>query len=326
MLRRRAAFTLLELLVVIAIIGIMVALLLPAVQAAREAARRAQCLNHLKQLALAMHNYHGTHGALPMIGPTSNYAYSPQSMALPYLEQANLYDRLDFRQPLMIGSGPSATLNPIYHDVAGLRLPFLLCPSDGGVPELSQTLGDTTVTWMGANYMVNSGTGVDRNYYLSQPADGLFWQGSQVRLADIRDGTSNTVLASETLLGSRIDSITLLDPLRQMRSASGGGPPGGQTADQIHAATPTKFSGQRAHSWLLARSYNSTVNAYYLPNIATADAQFHGDALLSARSHHPGGVNTCLADGSVRFVQNQIDLELWRRLFARADGKVVSHF
>lgn len=325
MARRSTAFTLVELLVVIAVIGVLVALLLPAVQAAREAARRAQCLNQLKQLSLAMHNYHGTHLTLPMIGPSSNFAYSPQSMALPFLEQANLYHHLDFRQPLMLGSGPSATLNPIYHDVVSWKLPVLLCPSDGGVAASTQTVGSATITWMGANYMVNAGTGVDRNYFLAKPTDGLFWQGSSVRLDDICDGTSNTVLASESLLGLRKDSTTLLDPLRQMRIA-GGGASGSLLADQIHAATPTRFSGQRAQSWLLARSYNSTVNAYYRPNVASPDAQFHGDALLAARSSHPGGVNTSLADGSVRFVPDTIDLELWRRLFARADGKVVTQF
>lgn len=325
MTRRRRAFTLVELLVVIAIIGVLVALLLPAVQAAREAARRAQCLNQLKQLGLAMHNYHGVHFTLPMIGPTSNFAYSPQAMALPYLEQGNLYDQLNFREPLMIGSGPSATLNPLYHDLVKLKLPVMLCPSDGGRAESQQVVGSATIHWMGASYMVNTGSGTDRNYYLAQPTDGLFWQGSSVRLDDICDGTSNTILASETLLGLRTDSTALLDPRRQMRSA-GGGAPGALFADQIHASSPTKFSGQRAQSWLLARSYNSTVNAYYPPNIATADAQFHGDALLAARSGHPGGVNAGLADGSVRFVQNTIELDLWRRLFARADGKVVTQF
>lgn len=324
--RGPAGFTLVELLVVVAIIGVLVALLLPAVQAAREAARRAKCLNHLKQLSLAMHNYHDTLRALPMIGVGSSFGYSPQSMALPFLEQANLHAQLRFDQPLMIGpAGPGMALNPLYQSVASQKIAVLLCPSDGGKREMYQAAGGVDQAWSGSNYMVNAGTGVGQNYFLSQPNDGLFWQGSAVRLAELADGTSQTVLVSETLFGSRVDSTTLEVSSRQMRTSSSG-PPGSLSADQIHLASPSRYSGQRAHSWLRGLSYNCAVNAYYPPNAELPDAQFHGDGLLAARSLHPGGVNMALAEGSVRFVSNQIALATWRQLFSRNGGQAAGEF
>ena len=191
----RPAFTLVELLVVIAIIGILVALLLPAVQAAREAARRAQCGNHLRQWGLAMHNYHDTFGAFPMTN-AQNFlpnvqGFSPQARLLPFVEQINLQQTLDFSQPAFTGPWNALVPNPLFADTIATPFAILYCPSD---PAQKTNVGAGGSEYAGINYMASFGSGTGTKYALRWRTDGVVYENSGARFADITDGTSNTVL------------------------------------------------------------------------------------------------------------------------------------
>lgn len=320
--RKRCGFTLIELLVVIAIIAILIALLLPAVQMAREAARRTQCKNNLKQLGLALHNYHETHSRLPLLASDSVYGYSPSAQLLPYIDQANLHNLIDFRQPLLSGPAWAATLNPAFADIAGLALPLFMCPSDAGNVYYTDSNGDI---WAGTNYMVNGGSGLNTQY-CSTANDGLFWRGSSTQFRDITDGTSNTIFMAETLFGDRgPDTTTLTNSDRQMKRVSGGGPCAA-TSDDLVARTATRYEGRRAGSWLRSIGYHTLVHGYYPPNSYQPDVAHHGEVISGARSWHIGGVNVLLCDGSVRFLSENIDLTTLQNLFNRADGKVLGEF
>ncbi|GIW98543.1 MAG: Ta11 non-LTR retroelement [Pirellulaceae bacterium] len=322
-MRQRTAFTLVELLVVIAIIGILVSLLLPAVQAAREAARRMSCSNNLKQIALATHNYHGAHTSFPMPAADSLYGYSAQALVLPFIEQGNLQALIDFRQPLLVGVPWNPTVNPPLAPVVGKPIPVLICPSDSGEVLYTQN----NHVWAGGNYMANMGSGAGMNYCSSSGlANGVFWRGSTTKFRDITDGTSNTVLFAETRFGSRgVDTTTLLDAQTQMKIVSGGAPCSAN-ADDLAARPAARFTGRRAGQWIRNLTYQTLINAYFPPNSPLPDVSHHGDALMGARSLHPGGVNVALADGSVRFIAETINLVTWRNLHARNDGQVLDDF
>lgn len=317
----RVAFTLVELLVVIAIIGILVGLLLPAVQAAREAARRMQCSNNLKQLALASHNYESAFKRLPGPAEDSLVAYSAQAKLLPFIEQSNLNALIDFRQPLLLPPAFNPTINPPLRPVVDRKLDVMLCPSDAG--EVFYT--ENGQRWAGLNYMVNAGPGTGMTYCSRSDTTGMFWRGSTVRFGDVTDGTSNTLLLAETLMGSRIDSPTLTDHRTQLKRV-GGGAPCSATAEVLVTRTATGFEGRRAGQWIRNITYQTFANAFLPPNAKEPDVSHHGECLSPARSRHPGGVNTALVDGSVQFITDSIDLSVWRNLHARNDGQVVSAF
>lgn len=335
----RKGFTLIELLVVIAIIAVLIALLLPAVQQAREAARRVQCKNNLKQIGLALHNYHDAHGMFPPNGATSQYSYSPQAQLLPFIEQANLQRLIDFNQPLIIGSGgPGSILNPAIAAAARTVVPVFLCPSDGGEVLYVDTAKSPNETFAGGNYMGNAGSGTGWNCYLSRPPsqpswngnDGLFWNGSSVRIRHITDGTTNTIAFGEALFGLKNGSTPLVDHRRQT-AGGGGGAPGSKDAETLDAAGAAHPPGanhgsSRGESWIRGTAQNVMFNGYFPPNAKRPDVSFHGQGLLSARSMHAGGVNVALCDGSVRFAADSIDVGIWRALFTRARGEVISDF
>ncbi|WP_417385731.1 DUF1559 domain-containing protein [Gimesia sp.] len=322
MKRKHRGFTLIELLVVITIIAILIALLLPAVQQAREAARRTQCKNNLKQLGLALHNYNETHSRLPLLASDSLYGYSPSAQLLPYIDQGNLHNLIDFREPLLSGPPWAAALNPALVDVVKQTIPVFMCPSDAGKVHFTDSQG---AVWAGSNYMVNGGSGLNMEYCTSAN-DGLFWRGSSTRFRDITDGTTNTIFMAETLFGDRgPDTTMLLDPDRQMKRVSGGSPCSA-TSDDLISRAASNYEGGRAGSWIRALGYSTLVHGYLPPNSQSPDVVHHGEIVSGARSLHVGGANVLLCDGSVRFLGENIHLETLRNLFSRADGEVLGEF
>jgi prepilin-type N-terminal cleavage/methylation domain-containing protein len=318
----RRGFTLIELLVVIAIIAILIALLLPAVQQAREAARRTQCKNNLKQLALAAHNYAETHSSFPLQAGASLYGYSAQAQLLPFHEQGNLHGLIDFSQPLTIGLAWNPQVNPAIAAVAGTRISVLLCPSESGNPMYTDGFG---FEWAGGNYLVNGGSGTNLNY-CSGRNDGLFWRGSNTKFRDITDGTSNTVFMAETLFGNRQPATTtLVDPQRQMKRVSLGSPCQ-PTAEALEATASSNFNGNRAGIWISSTGFHTLIQGYYPPNSRNPDFGNHGEIVSGPRSLHVGGAQLSLCDGSVRFVSENVDLATFRNLFSRNDGQVVGEF
>ncbi len=334
---RRAGFTLIELLVVIAIIGVLVALLLPAVQAAREASRRAQCTNNLRQIGLAIHNYEGVYGVLPGIGSTPKGCFSVQSKLLPFLEQQSLQDVINFDHDLYLGPAGAVYLNPVQLTAATTLVSVFLCPSDGSHDQLytSYQIGREGDAFAGGNYVACSGTGTGTTYDLRSATDGLFYFGSAKRLAELRDGTSQTMVFSETLMGSEVNTtgprpedhrVQLGWPSGLRFGSSGAGFSGVVNpvlADL--AASCTNWQGSRGSAWIVGRPLFSVFSAYQTPNGAVPDiaGQMHM-GFYGARSNHSGGVNVLFCDGHVQFVKDSISQETWRAIATRAGREIVS--
>ena len=295
----RHGFTLVELLVVIAIIGILVSLLLPAVQSAREAARRMQCSNNLKQIGLAMHNYHTAHDAFPYACNGRHWSTWIRAL-LPYIEQQNMYDQYD--ETIKYNVSPNIEL-------IQTRIETYTCPSDS-----------PSVTWFkGApnyNYVVNLGNtstwrdtplnGVDfkAGPFFNQndpPASGI----TATNISEIRDGTTNTLMVSEVRQG-RNDG--------DLRGLTWWGPASGFSAHNgPNTAVPDYLDG----GWCPTESHT-------LDGWACQPATSANPVTFNARSWHPGGVLAVLCDGSVHFFSDSISLDTWRALSTMAGGEVVT--
>jgi hypothetical protein len=318
--------------VVIAIIGILVALLLPAVQAAREAARRTQCVNNMKQCALALHNYHVVSRKFPGIGTSSDRAYSIQAKLLPFAEQANLQNLIDFRQPIYVAGhgGGSASIHPANEAAARTLVAMFRCPSDGQVDlfnafDCNAAAGQA---YRGSNVVVCTGSGRDANWDLRQRTDGLFFYGASCGFENILDGTSNSIVFSETLLGNGI--------------ASGARPPANQLHDAVAWVGHTAYQnpdlaslangpvwawhGYRGYAWILGKAYATTFTTYAPPNPEHPDVCQMAYGWFAARSNHPGGVNAALGDGSVRFVSENVDLATWQNLGSINDRNFLGEY
>jgi prepilin-type N-terminal cleavage/methylation domain-containing protein/prepilin-type processing-associated H-X9-DG protein len=325
----RTGFTLVELLVVIAIIAILVSLLLPAVQAAREAARRMSCGNNLKQCALALHNYYSTFKRFPAIGETSDRAFSVLAKILPYAEQANLQDLIDFRQPIYIGAhGGSASIHPANAVAARTLVPFFRCPSDGQEDLFSQFDCNAAQgeAYRGTNVVVCTGSGRDHSWDLRQRTDGLFFYNSSTGFRDMLDGTSNALVFSETILGNGQRGGA--PPPRPYDKVAWIGHATHQNPDvALLAGGPVwAWNGYRGYAWILGKAYSSTFNSYDPPNPRHPDVCQLAFGWFAARSHHPGGVNVALGDGSVRFVSDTVERRTWNNLGSIADGQVLGEF
>lgn len=335
--RCRFGLTLVELLVGIAIIGVLIALLLPAVQAAREAARRAQCTNHLKQIGLALHNYASVHRVFPGLGGQPHTSFSVHARILPFLEQQSLTERIDFQSPLMQGGGNSVMVHPAQIRAAQTLVPGFVCPSDEEDSLFSSLLyfsGDPAGRSAGTSYVFCGGSGTGTRYDLRFRSDGMLWNNSVVGFGDVRDGTSQTVFASESLLGS--DESTYgpapQESIRQMASMcnqfvlnlNGPGLVGVSDPDLPALLASADFwRGIRGATWIWGREAFVTFNAYMPPNTRVPDMYAKGTGFFAARSRHPAGVNTLFVDGSVHFVSETIQLGIWRALSTRAGCETI---
>lgn len=320
----RRAFTLVELLVVIAIIGILVALLLPAIQAARGAALRSSCLNNLRQMQLAIINsvdstkhFPGVGVVPPAAGQESQWAFSVQAKILPFMEDSALQKLINFKQPLTTGSGGSQVFAVSQAAAIKTPVPMFNCPSETQERVQTTANGDAA----GLNYMINMGTGTP-DYAFTKKLDGMFWYNSNVRHRQIIDGTSKTLLVSECVVGSNVttNGAAPEDPIRQHASFGGSSPP----ITEPICAGATRWLGSRATAWVWGREFNTGFNTYALPNGALPDCGVNGAGWYGARSLHGAGVTIGMCDGSATFLANDIELIVWRAMSTRAGGEVVS--
>ena len=314
--RTRTAFTLVELLVVIAIIGILIAMLLPAVQAVREAARRVQCANNLKQQALATLNYESAHMKFP-----HGFGFPNQAMwsayILPFLDQANLYNTLDFNSNFGDSTG-----NPNNILAKSAQLAVFRCPS-ANVPDVE----------------VDNFSGIDRapccylacssglrnresgplpwagmNAYQEHPAsDGIFYVNSETRFAELTDGSSSTVLIGESL------------PDQFLFGSDEGG--NTQKADHWYVGSAEIFH-QESYTSFRSSENSECLGSTACPinSILMGDATTIDEKELAFGSRHPGGANIGFADGHVRFMTDIIEARIWSGLGTRSGGEIVSDY
>ena len=308
---QKSGFTLIELLVVIAIIAILIALLLPAVQQAREAARRTQCKNNLKQLGLAFHNYHDTYLIFPYAMRTLGRGRRETFMQplFPFIEATNLWNLYeDWKHiPDDLGNPSERPVHQAPADVRKYGVSVLACPSDPEAP------GDTRGYHGSYVACVGDDASTDENPALTDPVlqkRGMLWRDSSVRIRDAIDGLSNTILTGEIIV-------------RPTTNRVGWGEPGAYwTGGQFGAAL---FSAaEPPNTQLPDVIYKCNADNYpKAPCLGTTNTPPY---VQYARSFHPGGVHVGMGDGAVRFITENIDLGTWRALGTRAGGEVLGEF
>ncbi len=329
---RAPAFTLVELLVVIAIIGVLIALLLPAVQAAREAARRTQCANNLRQLGLATHNYENARKYLPAsaiidlnAAPTAgNGSWGVHGRILPYLEEASLYSKVD-----------TNVAWDFQMVIDALRISVFQCPSDPRTGQLRDPGGGKAKLYSN-NYGFNCGTWFVYDPATRQGGDGVFYPNSNLKLSRVRDGTSKTLMASEVKAWQNY--------------ARNGGPPTtvipATPADALSVVASGSEVKDTGHTeWPDGRVHHTGFTATFPPNTLLlhtvngqpADTDYNSwqegkngsagrptYAIVTSRSYHSGTVQSAFLDGSVRSQPDSVDVLVWRSAATRAGGESLS--
>ena len=311
--KRLGGFTLIELLVVIAIIAVLIALLLPAVQQAREAARRSQCKNNLKQIGLAIHNYHDTMNVFPLATAGAVTKPNWRVFLLPYLDQAPLYNRLDLISGDFAGSGTAFSGNNTV--LTGLTVTVYNCPSSPLDPNNAVSNNTATKRAQTHRYIGISGATPDPavpartdqcgagSYGSIYCRNGIVVPNLAVRIRDVTDGTSNTMVVGEQ--SGTVNNVDLSNNYYSGWSGAGPAVPPGDT------------------HW---GAGNTSIR--YRPNHQTAsagaDTVYTGNTILN--SYHVGGIQVLMADGAVRFISDNLDFNTLSRLAVKDDGQVVGEF
>jgi prepilin-type N-terminal cleavage/methylation domain-containing protein len=325
MSNRRSGFTLLELLVVIAIIAVLVALLLPAVQQAREAARRAQCKNSMKQMGLALHNYHDAFLVFPPgetntqdIGyGTAGHAW--QAFVLPYLDQSAVYNRINWSLPGWIWPPVVETLDPNHTMAVNTVLNVYLCPSstqNSKVNIVPSSSSHPPNKLGNCEYVGIAGS--DRNPragWENASNRGAMFLNSRTGVRDFIDGTSNTMFVGEfsgvtecqalNAGGGTSNSTLSWDMGNQCGNCAGG--------EMTYAVKTIAFPPNGAYFW-------NDADAQRCPPVQSVVSR------AALKSNHEGGIHISLTDGSVRFLSESIDLVTYKDLADRADGNVIGEF
>ncbi|MFK7769525.1 MAG: DUF1559 domain-containing protein [Mariniblastus sp.] len=334
-INQRSGFTLVELLVVIAIIGILIGMLLPAVQSVREAARRTACANNLKQMGIATLNFESAHKKFPASwqaagDPTTGSVagWSTQAQILPFLEQGNLYGEIDFK--VSYNDNPPIVINGTSLPLAAVKVPVYLCPS-----EINNRLRlkNGQPYHYPLSYGGNSGT-----WFVFDPARNLVGSGSlatnmKLRIAAVTDGTSNTLLYSE---------VKAYTPYFRNAGIAGDIPM--PTTPETISSLGGDFKTNSGHTeWVDGRCHQTSFTATFTPNTfvkhVVGDTVYDVDwnnqqegksttaktfAAVTSRSYHPGGVSTGRVDGAVGFTADSIDSFVWQSLATRDGGEVFS--
>jgi prepilin-type N-terminal cleavage/methylation domain-containing protein/prepilin-type processing-associated H-X9-DG protein len=329
----RRGFTLVELLVVIAIIGVLVALLLPAVQAAREASRRSKCQNSLKQICLSLHNYESTFGSFPPGDLSVNNGAgdipqaSTHAFILPYLEGGNSYSTFNFNFQVNGNNNNSLArvqVIPVYH-----------CSSDPAGAKINNV--SSLVQASSANYMQCLGSTALQRPTPAFPTQyhGVFFTQSAVRMAQIQDGTSNTAMFSEIRKGPNGTGATAVVSAGDARDYQVATSYSGTFSANDLIVYPAACDNRSTSAWLYRglQYYRGLIVATYYTHTLTPNSRFR-DCVMStaieghaaARSYHPSGVNVGMADGSVRFATSNVDATIWRGAGTINNGETVTDF
>jgi prepilin-type N-terminal cleavage/methylation domain-containing protein/prepilin-type processing-associated H-X9-DG protein len=324
--RRPGGFTLVELLTALGIIGLLVSLLLPAVMAGRASARRAQCTDHLRQLAVACASYESARGAFPIttVGATVSgglvRSISPQALLLPYLEMSAIFSRINFDENGTVSGGqPVSTVNA---QLLTQTVPVFLCPDDHAYTG-------------GNNYRANMGVipspgiivGSSTPGLPTEASTGAFRINRALSPAAFTDGLANTVMFSEKLLGGL--NPTRFDPPRDSFYS----PYQIETVDDAVLGCQNPPAANPPHdaycgtTWLFGGFDQTWYNHIFAPNASTPDCASNmagGHGAYTARSFHARGVNAAFADGSVRAINENVDLAVWRAIATRTGGEVTA--